>query len=59
MFRFEESTELVGYSKQRTPAGRLCTPEDVAKVVLFLVSPLAEMIQGQTLVVDGGYFVVA
>jgi enoyl-[acyl-carrier protein] reductase III len=30
------------------------TPEDVAGVVLFLASPLADKIQGQTLVIDGG-----
>lgn len=56
---FPNRDELVGYSKQRTPAGRLCSPEDVAKVVLFLVSPLADMIHGQTIVVDGGYSIVA
>ncbi len=38
-----------------TPAGRLATPEDVARVVAFLCSPAAEMIRGQTLVMDGGY----
>jgi enoyl-[acyl-carrier protein] reductase III len=35
--------------------GRLTTPEDVADVALFLCSDLATMIQGQTIVVDGGY----
>lgn len=38
-----------------TPAGRLCTPADVADVVAFLCSPAARMIRGQTIVVDGGY----
>jgi len=37
-----------------TPAGRLVTPEDVARVVAFLCSPAAAMICGQVLVVDGG-----
>jgi enoyl-[acyl-carrier protein] reductase III len=37
------------------PAGRLVAPEDVAAAVAFLCSPGAEMIRGQTLVVDGGY----
>jgi enoyl-[acyl-carrier protein] reductase III len=37
------------------PAGRLVTPEDVASVVSFLCSPGAEMIRGQTVVVDGGW----
>jgi NAD(P)-dependent dehydrogenase (short-subunit alcohol dehydrogenase family) len=31
------------------------TPEDVAATVAFLCSPGAEMIRGQTVVVDGGY----
>jgi 3-oxoacyl-[acyl-carrier protein] reductase len=34
--------------------GRLGTPDDIAAAVLFLVSPLAAHITGQTLVVDGG-----
>jgi enoyl-[acyl-carrier protein] reductase III len=37
------------------PAGKLVTPEDVAGVVSFLCSPDAEMIRGQTLVIDGGW----
>ncbi len=37
------------------PAGRLVTPEDIAAAVTFLCSPGAEMIRGQTLVVDGGF----
>ncbi len=36
------------------PLGRLGEPEDVAKVVRFLVSPEAAYITGQTLCVDGG-----
>ncbi len=39
----------------RNPVGRLVSPEDVAKLVTFLCSPDAEMIRGQTLVVDGGW----
>ncbi len=40
---------------QATPAGRLTTPEDVANVVAFLCSPEADMIRGQTILIDGGY----
>ncbi|HUF02261.1 MAG TPA: SDR family oxidoreductase [Gaiellaceae bacterium] len=39
----------------RNPVGRMVTPDDVAACVAFLCSPEAEMIRGQTLVVDGGW----
>ena len=37
------------------PVGRLVSPEDIAGVVAFLCSPEAEMIRGQTRIVDGGF----
>ena len=40
-------------------AGRLVTPEDMAGAVSFLSSPDAEMVRGQTLIVDGGFSLVA
>ena len=43
----------------KNPVGRLVTPEDVATAVAFLCSPEAEMVRGQTLVVDGGYSLLA
>ncbi len=41
--------------KQRTPLGRLGTPEDIANAALFLVSEDAKHITGVTLPVDGGW----
>ena len=38
----------------RIVLGRLGTPEDVAGVVAFLVSPRADYITGQLIRVDGG-----
>jgi enoyl-[acyl-carrier protein] reductase III len=43
----------------RNPVGRLVSPEDVAGLVTFLCSPDAEMIRGQTVVVDGGWSLLA
>ncbi len=43
----------------RNPVGRIVSPEDVAACVTFLCSPEAEMIRGQTLVVDGGWSLLA
>ncbi|MBD3161884.1 MAG: enoyl-[acyl-carrier-protein] reductase FabL [Candidatus Eisenbacteria bacterium] len=56
---FPNRSELIETTSSRTPAGRLTEPEDVADTVLFLVSPLAKMIHGQTVVVDGGYSILA
>ncbi|MEO8113637.1 MAG: SDR family oxidoreductase [Phenylobacterium sp.] len=36
------------------PLGRMGTPQDMAGVALFLASPLAAYVVGQTLIVDGG-----
>jgi len=38
-----------------SPAGRLGEPADIANVVMFLASPAARWVQGQTVVVDGGH----
>lgn len=56
---FPNREALLAHSLAQTPAGKLVTPDDVADVALFLCSPLAQMIHGQTLTVDGGYNIVA
>jgi len=38
------------------PMGRIGLPEDVAESVVFLASPAAEFVSGQTLFIDGGVF---
>ena len=40
---------------ERTPVGRWGTPEEVARVVSFLVEPASAFITGAIYVVDGGY----
>lgn len=56
---FPSKDRIIEHSKERTPAGRLVTPEDVAKLVAFLCSDDAAMIVGQTITIDGGYALLA
>ncbi|MDX1663926.1 MAG: enoyl-[acyl-carrier-protein] reductase FabL [Candidatus Promineifilaceae bacterium] len=55
----DEGRDLVEEVQERTPAGRLTSPNDVADVVTYLCSAHAKMIVGQTIVVDGGYALLA
>ena len=43
-----------GYTGDLMTGDRMLSIEDVADAVLFLASPLSDMIQGETLTVDGG-----
>jgi enoyl-[acyl-carrier protein] reductase III len=56
---FPDRDEMLRFYRERTPAGRLVEPDDVADAVCFLASPAAAMIRGQTVVVDGGYSTLA
>jgi enoyl-[acyl-carrier protein] reductase III len=52
---FPNKEDMLRAARERTPAGRMVEPRDIADAVLFLCSPRAEMIVGQTLIVDGGF----
>ena len=59
LLHFPNRDELLAGALERTPAGRLVHPQDVANVVIFLCTQYASMIHGQTLIVDGGYSILA
>ncbi|MCW8808952.1 MAG: SDR family oxidoreductase [Rhodanobacter sp.] len=52
--RRHDTPEVYRATLARIPFGRFGTPEEVAHAALFLASPWAGWITGQTLVVDGG-----
>ena len=56
---FAWGTEVIDDTVRRTPAGRMVEPEDLAQVVAFLCTSGAAMIRGQTIVVDGGFSLLA
>lgn len=49
-----DNPKIYEASIRRTPMGRWGTPEDMGNAALFLASPLASFITGQTICVDGG-----
>jgi enoyl-[acyl-carrier protein] reductase III len=56
---FPNKDEMISSGLKRTPVGRLVEPRDVADAVCFLCSPEAAMVCGHTLVVDGGFSLLA
>ena len=56
---FPDRDRMISEFRERTPAGRLVEPLDVAEAVCFLCSESADMVRGHTLVVDGGFQLLA
>jgi enoyl-[acyl-carrier protein] reductase III len=56
---FPWGREVIDQTLARTPAGRMVEPADLATVVAFLCSSASAMIRGQTLIVDGGFSLLA
>jgi 3-oxoacyl-[acyl-carrier protein] reductase len=48
------SKELIDKLASETPMGRIASPEDIARVLLFFASDDSNFVNGQTLIVDGG-----
>ena len=57
-FDVAQDDSVINRVSSITPAGQLVTPEDVANLVAFLCSQEANMIRGQTIVIDGGYILL-
>jgi enoyl-[acyl-carrier protein] reductase III len=56
---FPNREQMLQAARRRTPAGRMVEPADVAAAVGFLCSDEAAMVRGHTLIVDGGYSLLA
>jgi enoyl-[acyl-carrier protein] reductase III len=56
---FAWGREVIDTTIARTPAARMVEPDDMARVVAFLCTQDAAMIRGQTIVVDGGFSLLA
>ncbi len=51
---FPNYEDVVRHAQQHTPLGRMGTPDDIAKVAVWLFTDDAGWITGQTIIVDGG-----
>jgi enoyl-[acyl-carrier protein] reductase III len=56
---FPNREDMLHAANTRTPAGRLVEPQDIAGAVAFLASSDAAMVRGHTLIVDGGFSLLA
>jgi len=49
-----DSQKILEHYIPQIPIGRLSTPEDMAKMVLFLSSDMSDILCGHTILADGG-----
>ena len=54
-----EQADYAGVWAELVPRGRIAMPEDIANTCLFLLSDASAHVNGQTLVVDGGWSVTS
>ncbi len=54
-YLYDEDPSRRTRMEDKTPLGRLGTPEDIAAAIAFLLSARASFITGTDLVVDGGW----
>jgi enoyl-[acyl-carrier protein] reductase III len=54
-----DPAEAIRAAIKRTPVGRIVRPDEVGQVAAFLCTDAATMIVGQTIVIDGGFSLMA
>ena len=52
-----DNPEIRSQSEQLIPSGRIGKPEDIASVVMFLLSDMADYMTGTNVFADGGYHI--